>query len=193
MRGGAAEATPPKITTTAAEVPAKQFTSRYKVLIYPGSGANFNPDPKLTPEEYTAISQFDWYCAKKAGEMEGEFNEMLKQGSTYGGFQGSLGALGYRLGFGSLIQPVDYLIAIGLTAFGGGLGSGKITWETAVAVLQGYCMTGMVYKADELEGKLKRIWIAPLYVGGALLPEVSDAPEPTYSRMQRGYLPPLPR
>lgn len=194
MRGGAPEATPPKITTTAAEVPANQFTSRYKVIIYPGSEENFNPDPKLSLQEYNILGQFDWYCAKKAGEMEGELEEMLKQGATYGGFQGVFGALGYRLGFGSLINPGDYLLAIGLTAFGGGLGSGKITFKTAMAVLQGYCVTGMVYKADQLEGKLQRLFVAPLYVGGARVPTVSDTPAPMYRRgTSDRFIPPPPR
>lgn len=193
MRGGPAEAAPPPPVKIAAEVPKNQFTSGYKVIPYPGSGANFNPKPKLTLDEYTILTQFDWYCAVQAGEMEGELKEMLKQGATYGGFQGVLGAIGYRMGFGNMIQPGDYLVAIGLTAFGGGLGSGKITFETAMAVLQGYCMTGMVYKADELEGKLKRLWIVPLYTGGARLPTVSDTPEPTYPDAQRGGIFPLPR
>ncbi|OGG76342.1 hypothetical protein A2950_01565 [Candidatus Kaiserbacteria bacterium RIFCSPLOWO2_01_FULL_55_19] len=193
MRGQPAEENPPKAIAAVAEVPASQFTSRYKVVIYPGSEEKFNPKPSLTLKEFNILSQFDWYCAKQASEMEGELQEMLKQGATYGGFQGVFGALGYKLGFGSLINPGDYLIAIGLTAFGGGLGSGKITFETAMAVLQGYCVTGMVYKADQLEGKLSRLWIVPLYTGGARVPAVSNRPAPTYSDTRGRRIAPLPR
>lgn len=193
IRGKAAEAAPPQATKKAVEVPKNQFTSRYKVVVYPGSEEKFNPNPSLTLQEYNILSQFDWYCAKQAGEMEGELKEMLKQGATYGGFQGVFGALGYKLGFGSLINPGEYLIAIGLTAFGGGLGSGKITFETAVAVLQGYCVTGMVYKADQLEGKLSRLWIVPLYTGGARVPAVSNTPAPVYSDTRSRRIAPLPR
>jgi hypothetical protein len=56
----------------------------------------------------------------------------------------------------------------------------------ALNVAHGYCMTGMVYKADRLEGKMSRLQITPLYVGNAKLPVVSDAPAPTFQKKTTG-------
>ncbi len=193
MRGKPAEASPPSRVNTVSAVPESQSTYHYKVDIYPGLDENFDPDPKLTLTEYNQLTQLDWYCARKVGDMEGEMKEMLKQGVTYGGFQGFLGALGAKMAFGSLIQPVDYLIYIGMTGLGGGLGSGKITFEMALNVAHGYCMTGMTYKADELEGKLRRIFIVPVYTGKARLPAVSEKPAPTYKLRSKKDISPFPR
>lgn len=194
IRGTQAEERPPQAVKTVSEIPAAQSSYHYVVLIYPGLDENFDPDPKLVLTEYNQISQLDWYCAKNVDRVKGQAEEMLKQGGTYGGFQGILGALGYQLGFGSLIKPMDYLIAIGLTGVGGGLGSGKITFDMALNTLHGYCMTGMVYKADALEGKLSRVFISPLYTGSAKIPEVTDKVVPTYpARNKAGYVPPPPR
>lgn len=194
MRGGPAEASPPSRANDVSAVSEGQFTHHYRVDIYPGLDENFDPDPKLTLTEYNQLAQLDWYCSKKVGDLEGEIKEMLKQGGIYGGFQGLLGALGARIGFGSAIHPVDYLAYIGMTGLGGGLGSGKITFETMLNVAHGYCMTGMVYKADELEWKLRRIFIVPLHAGKSKLPGVSDAPAPGYSGARSGgFTPPPPR
>ena len=180
MRGGPAEAEPPKTIALASGVPHDLRTYHYTVTIYPGVGKNFNPNPKLTLDEYNMLSQLDWYCARKTNEIDGKLAEMGKQGLTYGLFEGVLGALGYQWGFGSMIHPMAYFKAIGLTAAGGGLASGKITMDMALNVVHGYCMTGMVYKADEIENQLTRIFIAPFYAGTAKLSEVSDASAPTF-------------
>jgi len=180
MDGKPAGATPPKTVKTMADVPANQSTYHYEILIYPGTGDQFNPDPKLTLTEFSDISKFDWYCAREVSRLEGQFKEMVKQGGTYGAFQGSLGAIGARLAFGNLIRPLEYLQYMGMSGVGGGLASGVITYEQTLNVAHGYCMTGMVYKADELEGKLRRIFIVPLYAGSAKRPAVSEAPAPTY-------------
>lgn len=194
MRGGPPEATMPALPKTVAEVPAGQKTYHYKVDIYPGLDENYDPDPKLTLVEYRQIAQLDHFCAKRVDDLSGQLKEMLKQGGLYGGLQGIFGAMGAKLGFGSLIRPMEYLTYIALTGFGGGLASGKITYDMMLAVAHGYCMTGMVYKADRLEGKLARIFITPLYTGEAKVPEVSDKPAPTYLRGSgERFIPPPPR
>lgn len=193
VRGGPAEADPPQPVKTIAEVPANQSTYHYQVDIYPGLDEKFDPNPKLTLAEHNQLTQLDWYCAKKVGDLEGEFKEMMKQAGIYGVLQGVMGAIGTQLAFGRMVGPLDYLAYIGFTGAGGGLGSGKITYQTMLNVAHGYCMTSMVYKADELEGKLRRITIVPLYTGKAKRLEVSDAPAPTYPERGSRFLPPPPR
>lgn len=191
MRGTKAEATPPAPATSSTQ--ARGASHDYVVTIYPGVGQNFNPNPRMTLDEYNQLAQLDWYCTKKIEELSGTGNEMFRQGATYGGFQGFLGALGARLAFGSAISATDYLIYIGATGLGGGLGSGKISAEMARSVAHGYCMTGMIYKADQLEGKLSRLFVIPVYTGKAPIPAVSDAPAPQFPRTDRGgYTSPPP-
>ena len=191
MRGGKAEATPPALATRATE--AKGETHDYIVTLYPGVGQNFNPNPRMTLDEYNQLAQLDWFCTKKVEELSGTGNEMFRQGATYGGFQGFLGALGARLAFGPAVNAADYLLYIGATGLGGGLGSGKISAEMARSVAHGYCMTGMIYKADQLEGKLSRLFVIPVYTGKAPVPVVSDASAPAYPRTRSGYIAPPPR
>jgi hypothetical protein len=183
MRGVPAEKMPPARVASVSEVPKGLSTYRYMTSIYPGLDENFNPDPKLTLTEWNEIAQFDWYATKETERLRGEFQEMLKQGVTLGVLEGILGAIGYRLGFGALIKPGDYFTAIGLTAAGGGLASGKIMADEVLSITHGYIMMLLVQKAGELEGKLRRIMIIPLFIGRASLPQVSDAPAPEYSRM----------
>lgn len=211
MRGAPPEDTPPALATSVTveepppppveappPPPAKNVadgvsTYHYMVNIYPGVGDKFDPNPTLTLDEFNQLGQLDWYCARQVENLKGQAREMTKQAGLYGALQGILGAAGYALGFGSIIEPERYLAAIGLTAAGGGLASGKITFDTTLNVAHGYCMTGMVYKADELEGKLKRIFIVPIYTGQAKLPEVSDKPAPTFTREGGDSAPPPPR
>gem|GEM_PF-4936648 len=193
MRGSKAEAIPPTKINSISAIPTGQSTYHYKIDIYPGLDDKFDPNPKLTLAEYNQISQLDWYCAKRVDELGGRFQVMLKQGVTYGILQGILGTAGAMIGFGSSIRPSEYLAYIGMTGLGGGLASGTITYDMMLNVAHGYCMTSQVYKADELEGKLKRITIVPLYTGNADLPSVSNAPAPTYSRArEEGFVPPPP-
>lgn len=183
MRGTKAEASPPARVESVKALPSgknAQSTYHYKVDIYPGLDENFDPNPRLTLAEYNQLVQLDWYCAKKVDELSGQFGEMSKQGLTYGAFQGVLGALGAKLAFGGVINAVDYLAYIGMTGLGGGLAGGKITYDAALNIAHGYCMTANVYKADELEGKLRRITITPILSGKAKLPEVSEVPAPMY-------------
>ena len=188
-----AEAVPPTRVASVSQVPVDQSTYHYKVNIYPGLDERFNPNPKLTLQEYNELGQLDWYCAKQVDELSGEFQEMLKQGVALGVLEGVFGAIGYRLGFGNLIKPSDYFAAIGLTGFGGGLANGWITYRLMLNTAHGYCMTGMVYKADELEGKLRRVFITPLYVGKAKLPHVSTEKPPQFSGQNGRQLPLPPR
>lgn len=192
MRNTRAEGTPPARVNSVDAVPVAQSTYHYKVDIYPGLDENFNPDPKLTLAEYNQISQLDWYCAKRVDELSGEFQEMMKQGITYGILEGVLGMFGMMIGFNPVAHPGAYLSYIGLTAAGGGLASGKVTFEETLNVAHGYCMTNMAYKADELEGKLRRVTFTPLYVGSAKLPTVSGASAPTYQNQKwsGGFIPP---
>ena len=185
---------PPAAVAAVKDVPAGQFSHDYLVTIYPGLGKDFNPDPKLTLEEYNQLVQLDWYCTRQIDQFSGKPEEMVRQGLTYGGLEGFLGALGARLAFGPAVHAADYLIYIGATAGGGGLGSGKITYEMAMAVAHGYCMTGMVYKADELDRKLRRLFVVPVYTGKAKVPAVSDATEPRYPGARSGdFIPAPPR
>lgn len=195
MRGMKAESVPPATAAKVGDVKAGQFTHDYWVIVYPGVGEKFNPNPRLTLTEYNHLVQLDWYCTKGVSEeFEGKGEEMIRQAITYGSFQGILGALGARLAFGPMIGAADYLAYIGMTGVGGGLGSGKITYEMALSVAHGYCMTLMTYKADRLEGALGRIAISPVYTGKARVPSVSDAPAPSYPNAGRaGAVLPPPR
>lgn len=179
MGGKPAAKDPPALYKSAADIPKGQSSYHWMPIIYPGLGEKFNPRPKLTLKEYNYLYQLDWYCADQTDKIRSLYaEEMGKQGLTYGAFQGILGTVGAMVGFGSAIQPAQYLSYIGFTGLGGGLASGKITVDMALSVAHGYCMTGMVYKADEIDGQLKRIFIVPLYTGHVPLPEVSDQPAP---------------
>ena len=192
MRGETAEAPPPKPVANAAAVPLKLNTHRYKINIYPGLDEKFDPNPTLTPTEFNELSQLDYYCTLQTEKIRGRLEEVVHSGFKYGAFEGVLGMLGTMLGFGSHVHPLAYLAYIGLTGAGGGMANGEDKFEMVLAVAQGYCMTGMVYKADELERKLRRIFITPFYAGEADLPKVSDKPAPTYPNASDVAPPPMP-
>lgn len=192
MDGKKAGANPPAPIQSLDEVPKDQSTYHYKAFIYPGLDENFDPHPTLTLRELNQLRKLDWYCADQVNGISGRYREMAKQGMTNAVLQGIFGMLGAMAGFGSLIHPDDYLKYVGVTGFGGGLANGTITFDTALNVAHGYCMTGMVYKADELEGKLSRLFIVPFYVGKADLPPASDKAAPNYPARNR-FLAPPPR
>lgn len=184
---------PPAPVAKAADVPAGQYSHDYWVLVYPGL-RKFDPNPRLTLEEYNQLVQLDWYCTKKVKEeFQGKAEEMVRQGLNYGALQGLFGGIAARLAFGPVIDAGQYLAYIGGAGFGGGLASGKVTYEMALSVAHGYCMTLMTYKADQLEGALSRIGVSPVYTGKAKIPVVSDEKAPTFSggRGDRGMPPPL--
>lgn len=193
MDGGVASLDAPPKAVKTAEVPEQQFTQHYKVLIYPGLDDKYDPNPKLPILQYNQLRQIDHYCALQVKDLEGEIREMLKQGGTYAVLEGILGSLGAKAAFGSMIRPLEYVQYIGATALGGGLASGKITYDQTVAMAHGYCVTLTAYKADELEGKLRNISIIPLYSGGAKRPAVTDELPPVYTKGNAGFLAPPPR
>ncbi|HUY05177.1 MAG TPA: hypothetical protein VMV62_00420 [Candidatus Paceibacterota bacterium] len=192
--GQPAGPTPPEFTGTASGVPVGLSTYAYQVTVYPGLDGKFDPDPKLTYQEYTEIRQLDWYCARRTDQISGRAKEMWKQAGMYGGFEGVLGTIGALWGFPGA-SAGSYLKYIGATGAGGGLASGSMTFEATLNVAHGYCMTQMVYKSDELEHKLQRISIIPLYTGQAKLPLVTDGPAPAYvwSQKTSTFLPPPPQ
>lgn len=200
MTGAAGGAEPaPVESVSLADIPLETSTWRYHVIIYPGvTDLTFDPNPTLTTEEYNQLKRLDWYCAREATKFSGAFEEVADTAALYGVLQGVMGALGTYIGFGNLINPEDYLAQIGFTAAGGGAANGVEKVNYAIAILHGYCMTGMVYKANELEGKLRRIWIVPMSVGEGLLPEVSARPAPVFRRksgqptQEQGTRPPPP-
>ena len=154
----------------------------YKVMIYPGLDENFDPNPKLTFTEFQQLRQLDEYCAVQTREtLAGLPKEMFRQGTIYSILQAVFGTIGAKLAFGSAIEASEYLTYLFGAGFGGGLANGMNTFQLAENVVQGYCMTMMVQKADDLESKLRRIIIVPMYVGSAEMPEVSDNPLPTFS------------
>jgi hypothetical protein len=172
--------------------PPSPISSNFLVTIYPGLGENFNPDPKLTDEELDYLTQLNQSCVIQVGRMHGKLKTMGEHGLTIGALNGIFGAFGANLAFD--LSFLDYLTYIGLNAFGAGTANGKITFDQAVQIAEGYCMTGMVGKAAELDGELRRIFIIPMPVGYADLPEVSDEPAPTFSGgngTTRTPLPPL--
>ncbi len=201
MTGAPGGAEPAPIgSVSLADIPLETSTWRYHTVIYPGvTDETFDPNPTLTVEEYNQLKRLDWYCAREAGKFSGAFSEITDTAVLYGVLQGAMGALGSYIGFGGLINPEDYLAQIGFTAAGGGAANGIEKVNYAIAILHGYCMTGMVYKANELEGKLRRIWIIPMSVGEGLLPEVSNRPAPIFRRkgsskpvQEEGTRPPPP-
>ncbi len=179
MGGKPAPEAPPALYKSTADIPKGQSSYHWMPIIYPGVGEKFNPRPKLTLKEYNYLGQLDWYCADKVDALRPLFiEEMGKQGLTYGFLEAIIGGLGANLAFGPAAPFGKYATYIGLTAGAGGLASGKLTVDMALSVAHGYCMTGMVYKADEIDGELKRIFIVPLYTGHVPLPEVSNDPAP---------------
>lgn len=178
----------------AMDVPSGETTRDYIVMVYPGVGKNFNPNPKLTLEEHNDIAQLDSYCSAQTERLSGRLKEMAKQGLTYAVLEGLLGSAAARWAFGPAISVAQYFKYIAGTAAGGGLANGTITFDMAKAVTHGYCMTLMTYKADELEGQLKRIGIVPLYTGEAKLPPTGSEPAPKFEHSGReAYLPLPPR
>lgn len=182
------------LTSAPAEPLSDGFSHDYIVTIYPGLDEKFDPNPQLTFQEKRQLTQLDIYCTGQLDRFSGMFAEMAKQAIGYGVLEGLLGSLAAKWAFGPAIKAVDYMAYIGGTAAGGGLMSGKITYDMARAVAHGYCMTGMVYKADELDHKLRRIFIVPVYTGKARLPGVSDRRAPDYrNEQQGGFIAPPPR
>jgi hypothetical protein len=185
LLSGCASLNPPKN-----QAPAAEMTSDYMVLVYQGTGKNFNPNPTITLEEHDDLGNFNKYCTAQAQKLEGRGSEMVSQGALYGALQGVFTAFGARWGFGSMASPNQYFKYAGASGFGGGLANGSITFSEARRMLEGYCRTLMAYKADELEGKLKRIVVAPVYTGSAPMPVVSNAPAPSYPNAGAPRMPP---
>jgi hypothetical protein len=180
MGGGTVSDGIPKRAATASEFPAHAATYGYMVIPYFGTGANFNPDPAVSTEEANDLRQFDYGCAKKADSLRGVAMEYLKRGATYGALEGLLGTAGMMWGFGSAISPAAYLKEIGLTGAGGGLAGADQTVDNALSLVHGYCMTMQVYKADELEGKMRGITVIPTYTLNATMPDVVDGTPRNY-------------
>ena len=192
MRNTKAEDTPPARVSTISGVPADQSTYHYKVTVYPGLDENFDPNPKICLAEYNQLVQLDWFCAKEVDQLAGEFQEIATQAIAYGVVDGLMTMIGMKLGF-NLEHVGGYFTYGGLAGAGGGAVNGWITYRETLNVAHGYCMTGMLQKAAELEGKLRRITVTPLYVGNAKLPTVSAAPVPTYPKQNKdggSFLPP---
>ncbi len=168
-------------TARAIEEGEENTSFHYQVIIYPGLDENFDPNPTLTLAELNQLKQLDEYCAVQTVEaLAGLPKEMFRQGITFGLLNAIFGSLGAELAFGSTINPREYFEYFGMAGVGNGTASGINTYQQMENVVQGYCMTGMVYKADELEGKLRRIFIVPMYVGNAEMPEVGDKPAPNF-------------
>ena len=179
MNGRVAGDTLPAPIKKVSAVP-KLRTHSYAVLIYPGLGKKYNPNPELTLEELNDIRQLDDYCARQADKVHHDLIEAAEHAGTYG-FLEALAAWSYKLGFSFVRHAGGYMTVVGLVGAGGGLANEKVAADEFRDYTQYSCMATETQKADELEKKLRRISIAPTPSGSVELPGVSADPAPRYA------------
>lgn len=159
------------------KIPKDTMTRDYALMPYFGLDEHFNPDPWISYPDYKRVRQLDFGCTRQANKLVGRWKEAGKQGVLIGTLEGGLGALGALIGYGSVINPRAYGIALAGAGLGGGIANGLITFDLAGRVIHGYCMTLQIWMAQQNDGKLKRIGAIPAYAGESPLPEVRTVPD----------------